>query len=678
MAVLLAAPALPQAAQSPEAMLGAALHQERVTGNLQAAIDGYRRLLASKGVSRSLAAQAQYHIGICYEKLGSQEARNAFENVVKNYSDQKEMVAQARARIAAMGGGSTTVSTRQLMVNADQSCVAWNVSQDGRLMGAVEYLTGNMAVVDAVTGECRVLTAWGKWNEKNGFVDQGAISRDGKWLASWHYGAVNDGEIRVVGTDGKGERTVYVRRQPEWAIPTDWSPDGKSILVLFEHSKSGSTQSGTAEIATVASTGGAVKVLKTYEYAVRHTPKILYSPDGSYIAWDHPVQPGSPDTDLVIMPAPCGPEVRIASNPGSDKLVGWTAAGHLVFMSGRTGRLGLYLVRISGGKQSGEPEELRANLPAIKPVGLSANGTFFYSESIPRSDAMVAQLDVATGKLTSEPRPLFPPYPKSTSTASWSPDGRWLAVHRLTEDQNRTTLLIQPAAGGDARELTIPFRMLERTRLVWSPDGRFLHAAGYSPKGPGVFRIDVNSGEIQTIAADRNIMEWTADGRLLFQAGGPSGHHILVTDTRTGQTRTAFENAKAVRAFAVSPDGKRLSFVGSGYSQAEPSPLMILDLETGTARQVDSAWFSHTPSHFAWMPDGNHLLILRNPTGGMTTRGMALIPLNGEPARQLDYKFPAHMNVDGLAIHPDGKTVTWTLSAGEQLWWAMDNFLPAK
>src|SRR5207253_677765 len=109
MTVLLAAPALPQAAQTPDAMLGAALHQERVTGNLQAAIDGYRKLLVGKGVSRSLAAQAQYHIGICYEKLGNQEARKAFENVVRNYSDQKDMVAQARVRLAAMGGATTGV-----------------------------------------------------------------------------------------------------------------------------------------------------------------------------------------------------------------------------------------------------------------------------------------------------------------------------------------------------------------------------------------------------------------------------------------------------------------------------------------------------------------------------------------------------------------------------------------
>ncbi|MDP2998690.1 MAG: tetratricopeptide repeat protein [Bryobacterales bacterium] len=666
-----------QTAGGAEVLLEAAKNKELLSGDLEGAIRQYKEILAKHPRNRAAAATALVRMGQCYEKLGDAEARKAFENVVRNYSDQKDMVAQARSRLAAMGAGSrTSLSTRQLIVNADQACYGWNVSQDGRLLGAVEYKTGNMAVIDAVTGECRALTAWGAWNNKNGFVDQGAISRDGRWLASWHYGAANDGEIRVVGTDGKRERTVYVR-QREWAIPTDWSPDGKSILVLFEHGKQGSNQSGTAEIAAVASSGGALKVLKTYEYEVRHRPKILYSPDGNYIAWDHPVRPGSGDTDLVIMPAAGGPEARIAENPGSDKLVGWTAAGHLVFLSDRTGRLGLYIVRMSGGKQLGEPQELRANLPAIEPVGLSANGTFFYSESISRSDAVAAQLDIASGKLSSEPRPLVPLHPKSTASAAWSPDGHWFAVRRLTDDRNRTTFLIQPVSGGDARELTVPLRMLDRTRLVWSPDGRFLHTAGFSAKGFGVFRIDAKSGEIQVLGTDRDLTEWNADGRFLFRRGGPQGSHILLTDTHTGQTRAVFEGTKQTRSFAVSPDGKRLAFVGSGYTDSEPSPLMILDLESGVTRQVDSAWFSHSSSHFTWMPDGNHLLVLRQPKPHWATVNLAVIPLNGEPARPLAFKFPARTNVDGLAIHPDGKTVTWTLITREQMWWAMDNFLPS-
>src|SRR3954465_2728266 len=73
---------------NPEVLLGAALHHERVTGNLQAAIEVYRKLLAMKGLPRPLTAQAQYHLGVCYDKLGNQQARQAFERVVRDYADQ--------------------------------------------------------------------------------------------------------------------------------------------------------------------------------------------------------------------------------------------------------------------------------------------------------------------------------------------------------------------------------------------------------------------------------------------------------------------------------------------------------------------------------------------------------------------------------------------------------------
>ena len=206
MAVLLAAPA-PQAAQTPEAMLGAALHQERVTGNMQAAIDGYRKLLASKGVSRSLAAQAQFHIGICYEKLGNQEARKAFENVVRNYSDQKDLATQARARLAAMGGGTSLsdgMSLRRIDTGGRFS-VTGGISSDGRLIAFTDYVKGGSpAVYDTVTKQEKRLTDF-DWDAPRGFGDENAVSRDGKWVA-FHYYRMGgrDPEMRVVGTENGG------------------------------------------------------------------------------------------------------------------------------------------------------------------------------------------------------------------------------------------------------------------------------------------------------------------------------------------------------------------------------------------------------------------------------------------------------------------------------------------
>ncbi len=140
MLLALTAPAWPQAAQTPETQMGAALHQKRVTGNLQTAIDGFRKVLATKGVSKSLAAQAQFHIGVCYEKLGNKEARKAFENVVRNYGDQKDLVAQARARLAAMGGPVSSSPHAKLLWD-DSRGYFHTISADGRYVAFPDYVT---------------------------------------------------------------------------------------------------------------------------------------------------------------------------------------------------------------------------------------------------------------------------------------------------------------------------------------------------------------------------------------------------------------------------------------------------------------------------------------------------------------------------------------------------------
>jgi len=101
-----------QKSQSADVLLGAALHQEEVEGNLEAAIEMYKKLLAEFPGNRPLAAKAQLHLGLCYEKLGeaqAKEARAAYERVVREFADQAEIVAQARVRLAALAGGRRRV-----------------------------------------------------------------------------------------------------------------------------------------------------------------------------------------------------------------------------------------------------------------------------------------------------------------------------------------------------------------------------------------------------------------------------------------------------------------------------------------------------------------------------------------------------------------------------------------
>ena len=91
-----------QGPQTPEALLGAAIHQEEAEGNLEAAIESYQTFLAQYGDNRPLAVQALLRMGQAYERLGRPDARDAYERILRDYAEQADPVGIARARLAAL------------------------------------------------------------------------------------------------------------------------------------------------------------------------------------------------------------------------------------------------------------------------------------------------------------------------------------------------------------------------------------------------------------------------------------------------------------------------------------------------------------------------------------------------------------------------------------------------
>lgn len=123
--------AAPQAADKAEVAYRAAMEKEAADGDLKSAIAEYEKL--ARGGNRAVAAKALVRMGQCYEKLGSVEARKAYERAVKEFAEQKEAAGQARARLAAMGGGMQpggAVRTRLLWDNAED--ITGGISADGR------------------------------------------------------------------------------------------------------------------------------------------------------------------------------------------------------------------------------------------------------------------------------------------------------------------------------------------------------------------------------------------------------------------------------------------------------------------------------------------------------------------------------------------------------------------
>lgn len=87
-------------AQPASELLEKAIFTEETVGDLDEAIEIYKQILGDAEANRALAARAQLRLAQCYIKKGlDTEAAEAFEKLIENYPDQKELVAQARQQM---------------------------------------------------------------------------------------------------------------------------------------------------------------------------------------------------------------------------------------------------------------------------------------------------------------------------------------------------------------------------------------------------------------------------------------------------------------------------------------------------------------------------------------------------------------------------------------------------
>jgi len=71
--------------QSAEQLYQSGLYKEKVEGKLEKAIAIYEKILKDFAGNKATAAKALYHIGMCYEKLGKQEAQKAYQRLIDEY-----------------------------------------------------------------------------------------------------------------------------------------------------------------------------------------------------------------------------------------------------------------------------------------------------------------------------------------------------------------------------------------------------------------------------------------------------------------------------------------------------------------------------------------------------------------------------------------------------------------
>ena len=655
--------------------LQAAQDVEIVNRDLKNAIARYRAVVSAYPKDRVVAPEALLRLAGCLEQLGSQpEALIAYERVVKEYPGT--MAAKdAQKKLAAFPKEGSGFTATQM--DGDNSGAP---SLDGGYMSFMDWDTGDLAVRDLKSGRTRRVTE----TPRGTAMAEGSVpSPDGKQIAYEWSASVT--ELRVISSKG-GAPTVLCCPNRSSEIrpfgeiePFGWSMDGKEILFALVYR---TPTLITTQIATVAASGGAPRVLKTIEGPPLRGPlgepylgsvgRASWSPDKRFIAYDAPRTVDGPEHAVFIMRSDGSNSAELTRQPANHQILDWFPDGkHILFVSDRNGGSAVFAQRIADGKAMGSAFLVLDN-PAGRSLygqGFTRDGSYYYGTQTTIQDVMTFRLD-DSGAVSQVATRLPGRFANGKRGPAWSPDGSQIAhVQAGFGTAARLALAIQSVATGEARLVAVDLAGLANP--AWMPDGRALIVEGTTAHGgQGLFRIDLGDGTLNPIGETTS----ATTGRRTRPVVSLDGREVLYTldskiiqarNLSSGVVRSVFEGSALY--FALSPDGRSIAVSQRGQ------PILIVPVAGGTPRELSAETRNFGPG-IAWSADGRYVWYTNYSPPGMP---LWRVPIDGGPAEHMAALSNGMPIIGRLSAAPDGSmAVSVTMVSNEQ--WVMRNIpIPA-
>jgi len=704
-----------QSAGTAEARLEQAAHHELVLGDLQRAIGLYRDVIAAYPGDRSAVARALVGLGRANERLGSREARAAYERVVRDYGDQVEPARVARGRLQAIAAngpdparaGAHTLVLSELPIFRPRDDPQFDLSPDGDRIVYREDVYS-----DSLNGVTLIVTNSGGTVKRTLVPPRNRMgiasprwSPDGQYIAFFRRAFLEVDSayhaLVVIPAGGGSERILTDSLEIRIGGATGgmaWTPDSRAVTVA--------TPRG---VVTVALDG---KILRDVPLRLGYLEQITgYSPDGRWLAMHRRPEGSQQDDeqDVWLLPAAGGRAIQVTHEPGFEGWPHWASDGRtLFFISDRSGSQNVWTVEVDpqSGLPRGAARQVTTYTDALilhpRPVGngralsftlfrettaihvgpadspgqgrviargerpmIAPDGrtVYFLGQGSELPGIFSVSAEGGTPRRLTESRPGGPFF----NAFSVSPSGDAIAYFNPLGGQR--VLLTVPSAGGQPQELA-RFESRENLTPSWSPDGKQL---AYS-HGNGLYAVPAAGGESTKLAHlygwDGWTLQWSPDGgqiAALAWSAPNQQNAVFVVPARGGEARrlTAADEVGYKEGLQWHPDGTRLSYMDYGIrSRRDGSRLAYLDgRPTSTLVDLPPGQWDYVG---VWHPAGRDFYFISS-----RTRAWDLFAYN-EPTGASRVVVSRGSAVPGLSppsFSADGRVMTWSVAnTTRQLW----------
>jgi len=611
--------------------------------------------------------------------------------------DTEGSASGTEAALAALDSnhrGGTPSRARRLWAGPDFNFFASSPSPDGRFVTEIDWNTGDLAVRDLSTGQLHRLTDKGTWEQSASYAEVASFTRDGsRVLYGWFNDATGRYEMRILDfavdpagiPHGTGSRVVHDGSGVSVFYLYDWLSDDEILTGIYRPDQ-------TTGLAFLSLSTGTLRVLKSFDWRDAHA---ALSPDGRFVAYDHPPGEDPVDRDIRVMSVNGSTDVPLVVGPGKDIVLGWLpSGGGLLFHSERSGSPSLWRIPMSNGTAAGQPVLVRDDVRNLEPLGFAGNA-FYYGLAIEAPEFRTATIDRDARRLIPRPTTFEAPWGGTIVRAlAWSPDGEHVAHDADMTGRPNAWILVRRADGTPVREWNFELR-LQRMLLHWMPDGSGLILSARDARGRvGFFRMGLESGELELLrrlddeGTTGRLFSVSPDGRFLYftQIADPTAtpadraieivERELAAGVERAVGRVAYHDVNLGAGhwspITPSPDGKLLA-VQVPQSTGE-TEIRLMPVAGGAAETLLTI---HPPAVsngiIAWEPGGQSLLMLVQPHPSAeiwSTADVALwrVSRNGEIERLGEIQDYA----GGARLHPDGRTLAYRAGRYRGEVWAID------